>query len=296
MSKLGVQNNPLFCKIRINMGENATEGHSRISRRNFITGNWDVSFTERGDSRVVPVDVREYTNIESGKNSISLQIDKGGFQNYVNGKLIRPLAGDFPQQWSYVFDVKPRPEPGTPADQYFRNVKGVTVASDYATTLINVPIIWENLPAWDRTENRLLEEICRTIVHETLHVAQYGNLQSREQAKKDSRFRKEWFLGGKVLSHVLGAAGGASIQNIADKDKVSLVPLRGKITRRKFLKLSGAGLAGLLLGNLFSEEGAWSAVSFFDQNVDPSHKLCYLEENKWHELENLVKVSQIDKK
>ena len=34
---------------------------------------------------------------------------------------------------------------------------------------------------------------------------------------------------------------------------------------------------------------------FFDQNVDPSHKLCYLEENKWYELENLVKVSQIDK-
>lgn len=272
------------------MGESNTDIPHSLSRRNFISGRWFGQSTNEGEnSRVVSIDVRDFTDIESRGDLITLNVDKVGFQDYVNRKLIKPIAGDFPALWSYVFDVKPRPVPGSSAEDYLKQVKGLSVLSSYATTLINVPRIWEVLPVWDKTENKLIEEICRTVAHETFHVAQYSNLIAREQAITDSRFRKDWYQGGKILSHVAGLGGGARVQDLLDKEKIS-----GKMSRRKFLKLTGAASIGLLLGNLVSEEVGWDALSFFDQQIDSSHKLCYQEgENNWKEVKNLITVDKI---
>lgn len=278
------------------MSESNTDiARTPLSRRDFIYGRWLRRLTkETEEPRHISVDVRDFVDIDlAGGDRVSLEIDKPGFQEYVNRKLIQPVALDFPNTWSYVFDVRPRPARGSAAEKFLNKVMGVSFLSNYATTLINVPRIWEALPLWDKTEGKLREEICRTVVHETQHIAQYSNLETREKAIRDGRFRKDWYLGGEILSHLEGLGGGVIIQDLLDKEKLKLP---GKISRRKFLKISAASLSGLGLGNLVSEEVGWSASVFFDYKVDNSHKLCYEEENNWLGIRDLIEVGKVSKR
>lgn len=288
------------------MGESTTDVSSGFSRRDFIHGKGIKGLVESAEGRrSILVAVRDFTDIElSGEKRVSLAINDKGLQDYVNRKLIQPLASDFPGTWNYIFDIRPRPAPGSPMEEYLKHVMGLTMLSDYATVLINVSTIWETLPIGDKSVDRLREVICRAIAHETIHVAQYSNLIAREQAIKDSRFRKGWEYGGRTLAYVGGLGGGAMAHYLLDtlrmmrlSDESLGEELSGGMNRRKFLTLIAASTAGsLVLGNLGSEEVAWTAVSFFDQNMDPSHKLSFKEAEEWKELIDLIQVGNIMRK
>lgn len=251
------------------------------------------SSIEKEPLGAVRVEVRGLKNIKSGKDRISLAIDRKGLEEYVNGRLIEPIDKDFPRELSYEFDA---------SSLWFlkasqkRKIPGVYIPSSVynpsrTKVIINVPTIWESLGGRNKTEEKLTEGICREIVYQTNHLRQESNSAIREDVDRDRQAREVWRLGGEILAHVNGALIVILFQDLKDTEKLS-----NSMSDQKFSAISEASMLGSLAASVISKQMGNSMAAVYDKYISKVNRGSYQEMENWEEVKDLIHVKSISTK